>query len=299
MEPHNHCPKEYKDNFLDVLAHHHHHASTNILLALILNVLFTAGVFIGGYYTNSSAIFSEGVHNLGCTLSLFLAWVFEKVSTRAANDRYTFGYYRYSLCGTLLNGLVLTAGSVLVIIHTLGIMEHDHEHDLSVDGMLFVAVGGILFKFLAVLTTRHGHDSNERLVNLHLMSDAFGWIALLLASAVLKFVEIQWLDPVLSILIAVYVLVGVIKNFYDSVIMVMEATPHGVCSMEVGECISNMKGVEELVKLRLWSLSEHVACGMVVVRSSFKNETDIAELRSQIALLLQNNNISDFAIEID
>lgn len=299
MEPHNHCPKEYKDNFLDVLAHHHHHASTNILVALVINVLFTAAVFVGGYYTNSSAIFSEGVHNLGCTLSLFLAWVFEKVSTHAANDRYTFGYYRYSLCGTLLNGLVLTAGSVLVIVHTLGIMEHEHEQSLSVNGMLWVAVGGILFKFLAVLTTRHGHDSNERLVNLHLMSDAFGWIALLVASAVLKFANIQWLDPALSILIAVYVLIGVIKNFYDSVIMVMEATPHGVCSYEVADNIRAMHGVEELVKLRLWSLSEHVACGMVVVKSNLENGQDIADLRSRIALLLRNNNIADFAIEID
>lgn len=175
---------------------HEHSVEGNILVAFLTNLALTLIELLGGALTNSMAVLSDAIHDLGCTLTLCLAWVFEKKN--------------YSLAGALVNAIVLTISSVVVIYESVTRLFHPEE--VSAKGMFWVAVVAILFKGFAVWRTRHGSNLNEHLVSLHLLGDFLGWIVILLNSILLMFVSIPWLDSVLSIIITVFILYNVVYN---------------------------------------------------------------------------------------
>lgn len=175
---------------------HEHSAEGNILVAFLTNLVLTVIELAGGALTNSMAIVSDAIHDLGCTLTLCLAWVFEKKN--------------YSLAGALVNAIVLTISSVVVICESVTRLFHPEE--VSVKGMFWVALAALLFKGFAVWRTRHGSNLNEQLVSLHLLGDFLGWVVILLNSILLMFVNVPWLDSVLSIVITLFILYNVVYN---------------------------------------------------------------------------------------
>ena len=179
-------------------APHQHTAEGNIRLAFFTNLLFTLIEFVGGFLTHSMSIVSESVHDLGCTLTLGLSWLFEKKD--------------HAFTGAVVGAVVLVVSSIVVIAESIGLLTHPEE--VSADGMLWVALLGIAFKGFAVWKTHHGHDANERMVSLHLLGDCLGWVVVLACSIVLKYHNIPWLDAALSIAISLFVLYGVIYNLW-------------------------------------------------------------------------------------
>src|SRR5574344_1067634 len=205
----------------------HQSSAHNILIAFFLNLTFTVIAVAGGLITGSNAILSESVHNLGCTLSLGLAWVFQRMAAKPATDNYPFGYRRFALMGALINATVITTGSILMLVESLGgLSEHEHGKVMA-NGMFWIALAGIFFKGIAVLQTR-GKGANERMVSLHLLSDMMGWVAVLIVSIVLLFVDIPKLDSILSVLISVYILINVIRGLCDVFSVLMERRPKQV-----------------------------------------------------------------------
>ena len=95
--------------------HHHHHKPDNLRLAFFLNFGFTILEFIGGFWTNSVAILSDALHDLGDSFSLGLAWYLERFSTKEQNARFSYGYRRFSLLGALINTIILIVGSLIIL----------------------------------------------------------------------------------------------------------------------------------------------------------------------------------------
>ena len=193
--------------------HHHSHGSSteNIAVAFFLNLAFTIIEFIGGFYTNSLAIMSDALHDLGDSLSLGLSWYFQKKSTKRANKKYSYGYKRFSLLGAVINSIVLVIGSVFIIKEAIPRIINPENADAK--GMMWLAVLGIIVNGAAVLKLKKGTSINERVVSLHLLEDVLGWVVVLLASIVMQFWDVPVLDPVLSIAIAGFVLFNVYINF--------------------------------------------------------------------------------------
>ena len=175
---------------------HEHTAAGNIGIAFFTNLLFTAIELVGGWLTNSMSIVSDSIHDLGCTLTLGLSWLFEK-----KNHVFT---------GAVINAVVLTVSSIIVIIECIQRLANPEE--VSAKGMFWVALLGILFKGFAMWKTHRSHDVNEHMVSLHLLSDCLGWMVVLINSIVLMYVDIPWLDSVLSIAITLFILYSVIYN---------------------------------------------------------------------------------------
>lgn len=189
---------------------HNHENQGNIKVAFFLNLSFTIAEIIGGLWTNSVAILSDAVHDLGDSLSLGLAWYFDAFSKKGPDEKYSFGYARFSLLAALINSLVLVGGSVLVL--TRSVPRIFNPEPIDAKGMFVFAILGILINGLAVLKLKKGTSLNEKVVSWHLMEDVLGWVVILVASIVLMFVDIPILDPILSVLITIYVLFHVLKT---------------------------------------------------------------------------------------
>ncbi|GFD83699.1 cation diffusion facilitator family transporter [Tenacibaculum sp. Mcav3-52] len=234
--------------------HHHSHGNStgNIAVAFFLNLAFTIIEFIGGFYTNSLAIMSDALHDLGDSLSLGLSWYFQKKSTKKANKKYSYGYKRFSLLGAIINSIVLVIGSVFIIKEAIPRIINPESADAK--GMMWLAVLGIIVNGAAVLKLKKGTSINERVVSLHLLEDVLGWVVVLLASIVMQFWNVPVLDPVLSIAIAGFVLYNVYKNIKESLRIILQGTPENISVEEIQQRIVSMKGVESIHDCHLWTM---------------------------------------------
>ncbi|WP_394421760.1 cation diffusion facilitator family transporter [Tenacibaculum mesophilum] len=234
--------------------HHHSHGNStgNIAVAFFLNLAFTIIEFIGGFYTNSLAIMSDALHDLGDSLSLGLSWYFQKKSTKKATKKYSYGYKRFSLLGAIINSIVLVIGSVFIIKEAIPRVINPESADAK--GMMWLAVLGIIVNGAAVLKLKKGTSINERVVSLHLLEDVLGWGVVLIASLVMQFWNIPVLDPVLSIAIAGFVLYNVYKNIKESLRIILQGTPENISVEEIQQRIVSMKDVEGIHDCHLWTM---------------------------------------------
>ena len=167
--------------------HNHGHTSSSqrIGWAFFLNLGFTLIEIVGGLLTNSTAIMADAVHDLGDCISIGLAWLLSKVSEKDSNTDFTYGYRRLSLLGALINGLVLIAGSAWVLSEAIPKLLQPEMP--VVEGMLGLAIFGVMVNGFAAYKLSHGKTLNEKVLNWHLLEDVLGWVAVLIESIVLLF----------------------------------------------------------------------------------------------------------------
>ncbi len=152
------------------MAHKHgisSNSTKNIKAAFFLNLAFTIVEIVGGFMTNSVAIFSDAIHDLGDSLSLGLAWYFQKISQKDRDDDYSYGYRRFSVIGALINTVVLFFGCIFILWETIPRLIHPEEVDPK--GMIILSIIGIIINGAAVFNLKKGTSLNEKVVSLHLL----------------------------------------------------------------------------------------------------------------------------------
>ena len=238
--------------------HNHHHGgnSDRITIAFFLNLLFTVIEFIGGLLTNSTAIMADAVHDLGDTLSIGFAWVLSKLSDKHPDEVFTYGYYRFSLLGALINGVVLVVGSIWVLsqaIPRLASPEMPHAQ-----GMFWLAILGVMVNGFAAWKLSAGKTLNERVLNWHLLEDVLGWLAVLIISVTLFFFEWPILDPILSIAFTMFILINVLRSIVQTVKIFLQSTPDQEMLSQINMKLRSIDNVREIHHLHLWTLDgEH------------------------------------------
>ena len=179
-------------------------------MAFFLNLVFTIIEIFGGILTNSVAIVTDAVHDLGDTVTIGFSWYLEKISKKKRTKDFSYGYTRFSLLAAIININVLVLGSVFVLKESIERLISPEP--CNAEGMMALGVLGVLFNGAAVLKLKKGHSENERVVMLHLLEDVLGWVAILIGAVVMYFADVPILDPILSISIACYILYGASKN---------------------------------------------------------------------------------------
>ena len=283
------------------MAHNHIHlhsegAGKNILSAFFINLAFTIISLIGGWLTNSMAIISDSIHDLGCTVSIALAWVFERIAGHKPTPRFTFGYRRFTLLGAFVNAFILLSGSAVVLYESIGRMAHPEE--VNAEGMLWFALLAILFKGLAVWRTWKGASVNQRMVSLHLLGDCLGWVAVLIASAVMLFVEIPLLDPILSVCISLYILYNVVHNLIVAFRIVLEGVPSNVDYKALKTAAAALPGIADIEALRVWSLDNEHHAAEAVITTTLTTWDEVEALKSSLRTLLSHHGIELSVIEV-
>jgi len=232
--------------------HHHHHGTGNIKVAFFLNLLFTIVELVGGILTNSLAILSDALHDLGDSLSLGLAWYFQNLSKKGRDKQFSYGYQRFSLLGAIINSIVLVVGSIFIIREAIPrIMNPQEAH---AQGMILLAILGVIVNGAAVLRLKRGTSHNEQVVSLHLMEDVLGWVAVLIGSLIIHFTDWFIIDPILSVLIGLYILFNVYKNLRSSLKIILQAVPSNMEIKMIENELLAIAGILSVHDLHVWSL---------------------------------------------
>ncbi|HCG79654.1 MULTISPECIES: cation diffusion facilitator family transporter [Gammaproteobacteria] len=280
--------------------HNHGHTSSSqrIGWAFFLNLGFTLIEIVGGLLTNSTAIMADAVHDLGDCISIGLAWLLSKVSEKDSNTDFTYGYRRLSLLGALINGLVLIAGSAWVLSEAIPKLLQPEMP--VVEGMLGLAIFGVMVNGFAAYKLSHGKTLNEKVLNWHLLEDVLGWVAVLIVSIVLLFVDWPILDPALSIVFTLYILFGVEKNLWSTTRLFLQAAPDKALSESLHQCLSTLDDVRSVHHLHLWSLDgeHHVLTAHLVLRCALTLEQQL-HLKRTIADRLREFDLAHTTIEFE
>lgn len=224
----------------------------NILIAFILNLAFSIFEFVGGIFTGSVAIASDAIHDLGDASSIGIAYILEKKSKRQPDDKYTYGYTRYSVIGSIITTLILLFGSAIVIYNAIGRIIKPAEINYS--GMIIFAVFGICVNLCAAFFTREKGSLNQKAVNLHMLEDVLGWVVVLVGAIVMKFTNLALIDPIMSIGVSVFIFVNAIKNLKSAIDLFLEKTPKGIEVKKIKEHIMNIDGIVDVHHIHIWSI---------------------------------------------
>lgn len=277
---------------------HHHHDHTdvkNIKTAFFLNLTFTIIEIFGGFFTNSIAILSDALHDLGDSLSLGIAWYLQRVSKKGATENFTYGFRRFSLLGALINALILISGSIFIIVETVKRLQNPEPADAK--GMIILAVVGVIFNGAAVLKLQKGESINEKVVSLHLIEDVLGWVAVLIGSIIMYFFDLPIIDPILSLLISIYVLYNAFQSLKSTMKVLLQAIPENAKSVEIKKYFNKLPEIQGFHDLHLWSMdgNYNVLTVHLVKNESIENR----ELKTKIRHDLEHLGVDHATIELE
>lgn len=277
---------------------HHHMGGNNLRVAFFLNATFTVIELVGGILTNSIAIMSDALHDLGDSLSLGVAWYLEKVSKKAPDHKFSYGYGRFSLLGALLTSMVLIVGSVIILMNAIPrILEPQPVHP---EGMLGFAILGIVVNGVAVLRLRKSHSFNEKMAAWHLLEDVLGWVAVLVVSIVLLFYALPILDPILSLAITFYVLFNVGKNLKKIFRVLLQGVPTHLSVADLENELADIEGVVRAYHTHIWSLegSRNLLSTHLVVDENVSRE-QVIHIKEEAIQRMEVYDIDHVTLQID
>lgn len=247
----------------------------NILIAFLLNMSFSIFEFFGGVVTNSVSIMSDAVHDLGDAISIGIALLLEKKSKKKANNKYTYGYVRYSVLGGVITTVILMIGSIFIIYNA--IQRLFNPVSINYSGMLIFAVIGVILNTLAALITKDGNSINQQAVNLHMLEDVLGWIIVLVGAIIMKFTDISIIDPIMSIGVAVFILINTLKNLKVVLDIFLEKTPKEIDLEHIKEHLCEIDGVDDIHHIHVWSIDGYNNCATMHIVTKEKDNKKIKE----------------------
>lgn len=233
--------------------HHHPHASSrNILVALGLNVVFTVIEFSGGILTGSVAILADAIHDLGDSVALVVAYGLERYAKRNRDEHYSYGYGRYSLLSALISGLVLVLGGILVLREAIPRLWGAPLP--KVNGMIGLAILGVLVNGFAAWRLSRGKTTNEKVLSWHLIEDTLGWGATLVGAGLMRVFAWPIIDPLLAIFVSLFVLWNAVRNLREVLRLLLQGMPVNFDRARFEQDVLAIPGVRALHDLRGWSL---------------------------------------------
>lgn len=264
-----------------------------ILTAFVLNLIFAIFEFIGGTVTRSVAIISDSVHDFGDSVSIGISYILEEKSKKEPDDKYTFGYGRYSVLGSLIMTVILIVGSIFVIIKACDRIIHPVEIDYN--GMVLFAVFGMGVNLVASIATRGDGSLNQKAVSLHMFEDVLGWGVVLLGAILMKFTDITYIDPLMSIGVAIFLLVHAFKNFRKICDIFFEKTPDDIDINKLKKHIKEIDGVQDVHHFHVRTLDgvNHIATLHIVT------SYDPAATKKAVKEELAEHGISHTTVETE
>ncbi|MBN2105376.1 cation transporter [bacterium] len=280
------------------MPHNHTNKTDNIRLAFFLNLGFAMLEILGGFWTNSMAILSDALHDFGDSFSLGLAWFFERFSRRQHDNKYSYGYKRFSVLGAFFNIIVLFGGSLFVLCEAVPrLLKPESIHT---PGMAAFAIVGIGVNGFVMLRLRKQHAMNARVVALHMLEDMLGWVAVLIVSIALLFTGLYILDPLLSIIITAVILLNVIRNLKKTAALFLQAGPENIPINEIEYQLLQINNVNSVHHTHAWSLDgeHHVLTTHIVIREGTPS-AEIPKIKAQVRELGRKYNFIHITVETE
>ena len=276
--------------------HHHKKAGENLAFVFFMNLIFNIIVIVGGLATNSMAILADCIHDMSDTISIALAWALERVAQKNSTDKYSYGYQRFSILGAVIISVFVIVMAFIILQEAIPRLFVPEGVDAG--GMLLVAIVGIIFKSISVHRLHKGETFNEKAILFHQLGDVFEWVAILILSLVLMFWDgASYLDPFVSIGIALWLIFNLGRNLYKSVEVLLQKTPDNFDVDEFKELILAVDGVRDIEDFHVWSLDGIDSVMTLKVGVDFGR--DVSEIKKEIYNISNRYHVVDITIEID
>ena len=236
--------------------HKHVVKSSNLIFSIILNAVITIAQVFGGILSGSLALISDALHNFSDVLSLIFSLVAHKLSRRKASVNQTFGFKRAELIAAFINAATLIIVAFILIYHAF--LKLKDPEIIDSDLVIWMALLGIVVNGFSVLLLKKDatHNLNMKSAYLHLLTDMMASVAVLTGGLLMKYYEIFWVDSILTLLIAVYLIVVGTDLFLKSTKMLMLFTPDFIDLKELIREVHQIKGVRKLHHIHVWHLNE-------------------------------------------
>ena len=266
----------------------------NIFIAFLLNMLFSIFELIGGIFTNSVAIISDAIHDFGDAVSIGVSYFLEKKSKKKPDKNYTYGYSRFSVLGATITNTILIIGSLLVILNAVERIINPVE--INYNGMIVFAIWGVIINYIAVYFTKEGESLNQKAVNLHMLEDVLGWLVVLIGALAIKYTKITYIDPIMSIGVAIFILIHALKGFKVVIDLFLEKIPNGIEIDELKEHLLKIENIKDVHHIHIWSMDGVNNYATMHIVTDTK---DIKKIKDEIKEELKEHGISHTTIEIE
>lgn len=241
--------------------HHHHHKSSqvkgnNLLLTIILNILITVAQVVGSIISGSLALLSDALHNFTDVTSLVISYVANKLAKRKASIKRTFGYKRAEIIAAFVNSSVLIVVGFILVIES--IERFFSPQAIASDIVIWLAFLAILVNGFSVLLIKKDAEKNMNMQSayLHLFTDMLSSIAVMIGGLLMKYYEVWWVDSVLTLIIAVYLIYVGYALFIKSLKVLMLFTPDDLNVEAITKRVNEMPKVKSIHHIHIWQLNE-------------------------------------------
>lgn len=284
--------------------HSHSHTANKKTLTISLVIITTYMVVevVGGFLTNSLALLADAGHMLSDAISLFIALMAFKFSSKIADYSKTYGYKRFEILAAVINGATLILISVYIIYEAIERFQSPPE--IQSGGMLIVAIVGLLVNVLVAWIMMRGADVKENLnmrgAYLHVISDMHGSVGAIIAALLIMFFGWGWADPLASVIVSILVLRSGYLVTKSSVHVLMEGTPENVEVDKVNEKILKTDGIKSIHDLHIWTITSGLnalTCHAVVNEKMTIEESEI--LLRKVEHELEHMNIHHVTIQLE
>ncbi len=267
---------------------------------ILLNLAITAGQVIGGLLSGSLALISDALHNFSDAASIVITYVSMRMARRPKDDRYTFGWKRAEVLAAMINAITLVVISVFLFREAW--QRFTDPQPVAGPLMLAVAVIGLIGNVVSMLLLRAGssHSLNIRSAYMHLLSDAVSSVAVILGGIAIWRWGVYWIDPLLTVLIAVYVLRGGYKIVMESLQILMMATPAHLDVATIVSALEQIHEIHEIHHVHIWALNDarlHFEAHVKVADMKV-SESDQLRFRAE-RLLMEQFGINHVTLQIE
>jgi len=262
------------------MGHSHEHShidlkGRNLLFSIVLNILITVSQAIGGIISGSLSLLSDALHNFSDVVSLIVSYVADRYSKKEASIKRTFGYKRAEIIAAFVNALSLIIVAIYLVYEA--VIRFLNPKDIESDIVIWFALLGIVANGFSVLLLRKDakENMNMRSAYLHLFSDMTASVAVLVGGLLMKFYGWFWVDSVLTVLIAIYLLFMGYDLLKKSFNVLMLFTPEEINLEIISAAITEFPEISNVHHMHVWQLNESEI--HLEAHAEFKNDIKISE----------------------
>ena len=273
------------------MAHEHEHAvpesGKRLAIVIALNFIITITEVIGGLVSGSLSLLSDALHNFSDGIAVIIAWIAIRLRKLPRNDQYTFGLKRAEVLAAVINAGALVAISIYLFVEAW--QHFIHPQPIAGITMTVVATVGLFANILGTWLLYQGAQSNMNLraAYLHLFSDAISSIGVILGGLAIVFFHISWIDPLLTVLIGLYVLKESLHILWNTMAMFFLKAPAGIELAEVRKTLEQHQQISGIHHLHLWEVAEHDIHFEAHITVEDQPLSQVGEIRQQIEQLLK------------
>lgn len=240
-------------------SHQHHHSDVkgrNLIISILLNIVITVAQVIGGLLSGSLSLLSDALHNFSDVLSLIVSYLATVLSKKKASSNRTFGYKRAEIIAAFVNSSTLIIVAIILIKEA--VERFINPQEIASELVIWLSLLGILANGLSVLLLKKDAENNMNMKSayLHLLTDMMASVAVLIGGILMKYYETYWIDPLLTVLIALYLIYMGYDLLKASTRVLMLFTPDTIEVQKIVDAISKIEEVKNVHHVHIWQLNE-------------------------------------------